>query len=180
LATNEGGSIVLAAKNLKIKGAQLIGIHKLIPSVYGGPATTHQDDVGVQGSSKWAAAGCQSVATHDVHYSGRSLTDSESVRLKIDSSGCVGCDFANPSQKVGVLAYFTAASAIGRPSHSKALIYDDKLYYCMSHSDLYGSSADRTPKSVLKGRLVHFLRLETDQTIVDLVFSKIDVAGFGK
>ena len=135
------------ANNLKIDGTQLVGIYKLIPSVHGGPR-------------KAASTNFVPRATHDVHFTRSSL-------------GASAGDLVNPNYDVGILFGFSAASAINRPSHSKALVHDDKLYYRMSHSDLYGQSRDVTPGSKIEGRLVQFFRLETDQSKIDLVFSKL-------
>jgi hypothetical protein len=133
-------------------GAQIVGIHKLIPSVYGGPRPTQ--------TSFELSPHALARATHDVHFTRSCLRDSEH-------------DITNPNYDVGILFGFDAASAINRPSHSKALIHDNKLYYRMSHSDLYGQSRDVTPGSKIEGRLVQFFRLETNQSKIDLVFSKL-------
>lgn len=116
----------MAATNLSVKSHQFIGVHKVCPYeteiLCQGPRYTHRGRV----HQSYRRIPSLTEVTHEVHYV--SDTFAASVR-----------NIISPNQEVAMMVWFGAASAIQRPSHSKALIYGDDIYYLMTYTDVLGS-----------------------------------------
>lgn len=93
-----------------------------------------------------------------------------------------------PDRSVGVLLELLAASAIGRPSNSMALLFDEGLYYFCTTKDIFGdgksdglSHRTRTsktpPKAVRQGHLIKFAYRETNEEHVKLVIQTSTLFG---
>ncbi len=133
-----------------------MSVHKVVE--HKAPYETKALDLGDQNA----------MITHQIHFFGTSNSKSRE-------------NLADPNQKVCCLMQFAAASAIGRPSHSRGIVFEDKLYYCPSWRELYDQpNAQRTPKKVVKGHLVNFLVEITNPEYVELVLNAIGRFGVNR
>lgn len=133
-----------------------MSVHKLVE--HSAPYQTKALDLGDQNA----------MITHQVHFFGTSNSKSRK-------------NLEDPDQKICCLVQFAAVSAIGRPSHSRGLVFENKLYYCPSWKELYGEpSSQRTPKTVVNYHLVNFLVIETNHANIELVLNTIGHFGVNR
>ena len=140
--------------NLAIRAHEIIAVHKLCP----------YETTLVFQNPKYSAIGPNLGITHEVHFTGSSIpraTMAESL--------------ANPNHDIGIITWFAAASAIDRPSHSKALVFLDQVLYFMTWTDILGSGHGRQsdPRRFRDGRMVSYLRLVTNEEHRQLIFEHV-------
>lgn len=103
-----------------------------------------------------------SCITHEVHLSHNTLTKSSQ-------------DINNPNHNIATIIWFGAASAIGRPSNSKALYYNDDVYYFLSWTDILGPKHRRQndPRRQRNGLLIHYLQKVENERHRELITQQI-------
>ena len=95
--------------------------------------------------------GAEEKIMHEVHFSGTSYTMMQQ-------------NIADPNQDLAVMIWFSAASLVGRPSGSKALMHGDDIYYIITWTDILGSghSNQADLRRSRDRRIIHFLQAVTD------------------
>jgi len=87
----------------------------------------------------------------------------------------------DPDASVGIVLELLAASAIGRPSNSMALFFENEVYYFCTKKDIFGEKgclngfaarSNTPPKAVRGGHLYKFAYREENQDNIALI-SKI-------
>jgi len=151
------------AANLSVKSHLFIGIHKICP---------HETEIVCLGNSRigrdnkvhQSRRKTQSLAeiTHEVHYVSESFAASIS-------------NIMSPSQEVAMMVWFGAASAIQRPSHSKALMYGDDIYYLMTYTDVLGKGHGKQCDlhRTREKRFVNFLQIITNPDHKQIITERV-------
>lgn len=84
----------------------------------------------------------------------------------------------DPGESVGVLIEILAASAIGRPSNSLALLFEDNLYYFCTRRDIFKDSGRSTPPKAVRGnQLIKFAYREQNEDHIKLVADTLNILG---
>lgn len=147
---------------LAIKAASYLGVHKLIERNDNEVTMSIYHMVGITKDQDGAPAEkiynsrinttkiiSQTPITHELHLSGNTLTNSEQHVVL-------------PNQDVCVMAYILAGSDIDRPNHSRIIIYNDDLYYCLTWTDVLGNTKHAKTAGLRRqeaGRYVAYLQL---------------------
>lgn len=141
-------------RNLAIRAHEFIAVHKLCP----------YETTLVFKNPKYSAIGPGLGITHEVHFTGLSITGAMAAE-----------NLANPNHDIGIITWFAAASAIDRPSHSKALVFLDQVLYFMTWTDILGSGHGKQndPRRFRDGRMISFLRLVTNEEHRQLIFEHV-------
>lgn len=146
------------ANNLEVKNHNIVSIYKLC---------SHETEIKIQSSAafiprnnnflsiqrKYSKFKSKMEITHEVHYSGKTMIEAQNMTI-------------NPNFNVGIMVWLAAASALNRPSNSKVLYYNNKLYYYLSWTDMLGPGHGRgnAPQRTRNGKLIHFLHeIENDR-----------------
>lgn len=152
----------MPAKNLTYKQHLIVGINKLCP---------YETKIAVEHSRKTVNKNPEitykkniddSKVTHEAHLTGTGLKKcSENLH--------------DPSQDVIIIIWFSAASAIERPSSSKCVIYNDEVYYIITWTDVLGKEHQKMSelKRQRDGKMIYYLRREENQKYKELIFNLI-------
>ena len=84
----------------------------------------------------------------------------------------------DPNVSVGIMIELLAASAIGRPSNSLALLFDDQLHYFCTRKDIFGPESRSTPpKAIRNGQLIKFAYREENEDHIKIVANSLNILG---
>ena len=152
----------MAATNLNVKSHQIIGVHKVCPYeteiLSMGPRFTHHGKV----YQSYRSVCPHTEITHEIHFVSRRYADS------IQNVG-------SPQQDVAMIVWFGAASAVGRPSSSKAVIFGDDVYFLLTYTDILGSGHGKQSDlhRVRNNRMVCYLQLVANPDHKQLILDRV-------
>lgn len=151
------------ANNITIKSSEIVGINRICP--YAGDLKLI--------SKRWRNPTKSEVMnvmtpvvtnkiTHEAHFAGPSMRKAKE---------CI----STRNIKVGVMVWFGAASAVQRPSHSRALYVDDELYYILSWTDILGKGHGRenNPCRIRNKLLINYLQIIDTEEHKQLILDEI-------
>lgn len=152
------------ADNISIKSHEFIGVDKVCP---------YETELIVQGPRRAVGGQVKNTRRHLSDPLEQKIT--HEVRMCANSITKAKEYVVDANVKIALVIWFSSASAIGRPSHSKSLVFEDEVYYFLTWTDILGKGHGREndPRRIRDKKLINYLQMVENERHKQLIFDQI-------